>query len=468
MKSLRSKILTPFLILFILIPLIAILLFNVVMTLYVNATSRNDLVNTSNGIETLIRQEILAQYQNGTLADATLREKLTLLRGSLKVSKLVSNTEFVIVSKIGNIVFPANFTNSYLSEAIVARAYTQLENVNKNEVSQFRFGGTKYFALKKTIGLTQKNLEVIFISTTANTREIILVINLILISIFTIGSIISAFVAFKVSKGIAKPISKLNIYARQIGKGEFVAVPQDKSSLEVNELSQAMNAMSKSLKEKESATNLFMQNSSHELRTPLMSVQGYAEGIMSGVFTDNVEAAKVIHTESKRISSLVDEMLTLSKIENKTHKQELIDYNLPDLIRQFVSRLQGYALQENKEIVIRCDKDFIPVKADEDLLMQVVNNVLSNAIKYAKTKVNVLVTTQNRNALVRISDDGEGISESDLPHIFERFYKGKNGNFGLGLSIAKSAVEFMGGSIRAYNEKGAVFEIILPFIENKS
>ncbi len=462
MKSLRSRILTPFLILFIVIPMVALLLFNVVMNIYINNSTKNDLVGTSNGIETLIKQEILVSYQNGTLKDATLLEKLALLRSSLKVSKLISNTEFVVVSKAGIVLFPKTYTTSYLNEAIVSKAYLQLKSAGKNEAIQFRFSGTKYFTLKKSIGTELKSLEIIFVATTANTKEIVFFINLILISIFLVGGVISYFVAFKVSKNITEPISKLNAYAKQIGKGEFVKIPPDNSSLELNQLSSAMSVMSLDLKEKEQATTLFLQNSSHELRTPLMSVQGYAEGIMTGVFADNVKAAEVIHSESKRIAALVDELLTLSKIENKTQTRQLIDYNLPDLIKQFVFKLQGYALQENKEIMLKCEQEFIPVQADETLLLQVINNVLSNAVKYAKSNVTVQVSTLNRNALIRISDDGEGISPSDLPHIFERFYKGKNGNFGLGLAIAKSAVEYMGGKISASNSNGAVFEITLP------
>jgi len=135
MKTLRNKIMTPFIILFIGIPLVAILLFNVVMGAYINNSTRSNLVNSANGIDMLIKQEILVQYQAGTLADANLREKLVLLRGSLKVSKLVSNTEFVIVSKAGAILFPQNFTDSYLNDAIVAKAINQLKYISKTKRS---------------------------------------------------------------------------------------------------------------------------------------------------------------------------------------------------------------------------------------------------------------------------------------------------------------------------------------------
>jgi len=89
-------------------------------------------------------------------------------------------------------------------------------------------------------------------------------------------------------------------------------------------------------------------------------------------------------------------------------------------------------------------------------------NILTNAIKYAQTKVIVTLSSNLNTAIIRIQDDGIGILESDLPHIFDRFYKGKNGNFGLGLAIAKASIELMKGTIHVSNHNGACFEIELP------
>lgn len=89
-------------------------------------------------------------------------------------------------------------------------------------------------------------------------------------------------------------------------------------------------------------------------------------------------------------------------------------------------------------------------------------NIISNCMRYAKTKIDVSLFLREANAVIRIQEDGPGIREEDLPHLFERFYKGKGGNFGLGLAISKSAVQSAGGEINAYNgETGAVFEITL-------
>ena len=193
-----------------------------------------------------------------------------------------------------------------------------------------------------------------------------------------------------------------------------------------------MNDMSKRLTDLDKAQKLFLQNASHEIRTPLMSIQGYAEGISKGIFSDTTKTADIICEESKRLNQLVDELLTLSRIENNTDESEFYVLNLSDVMKEVVQKIEGYALREQKKINVMLPPDVIMIKANDALLSQAMINIISN---------------------------GDGIPVQDLPHIFDRFYKGKNGNFGLGLAIVKSAILSLKGSIRAYNENGAVFEI---------
>ena len=209
-------------------------------------------------------------------------------------------------------------------------------------------------------------------------------------------------------------------------------MPSDDSSIELHELTQSMNDMSKRLTDLDKAQKLFLQNASHEIRTPLMSIQGYTEGISKGIFSDTTKTADIICEESKRLNQLVDELLTLSRIENNTDESEFYVLNLSDVMKEVVQKIEGYALREQKKINVMLPPDVIMIKANDALLSQAMINIISN---------------------------GDGIPVQDLPHIFDRFYKGKNGNFGLGLAIVKSAILSLKGSIRAYNENGAVFEI---------
>ena len=117
-------------------------------------------------------------------------------------------------------------------------------------------------------------------------------------------------------------------------------------------------------------------------------------------------------------------------------------------------------MKENIEIQLDLD-DAIEAMIEENLFSQAVTNMISNGIRYAKKNIKVSLWKEEKRIKIKIADDGSGFSEEDLPHLFERFYKGRQGNFGLGLAIAQSAIEYMGGMVEAYNENGAVFLITL-------
>lgn len=459
MKSIKNKILNPFLILLIIIPILVILLFNIIMNIYIKKTAVNELKNTANGVEALIKREYLNSLKNEDIENILKEDKLSLVQDSLKISKLLANIEFTIIAKSGNVLLPKSFDNSFLDSNIVDSVYKKLVSSNDDYIVEVKIDGIRYYALKKSIKLSIKGSTILFIATTKNLDGVAKIINITLVIIFLIGIIISCFIAIRLANKIAKPILDLNIYSKQIGKGEFVAIPEDNSSKELNELTLNMNNMSLNLKDKELVQNMFLQNSSHELRTPLMSIQGYAEGIIAGIFSDNIKAAKIIQDQSKRLTALVDELLMLSKIENNSYKSEFIEYNLSDLIKEYIEGLQGYAMQQIKNINLKIDNEFIPIKVDESLLRQAFTNIASNSIKFSKNNVYINVSIKNSIAFIKISDDGDGISKEDMPHIFERFYKGKNGNFGLGLSIAKSALKYIAADVKVYNDNGAVFEI---------
>lgn len=226
--------------------------------------------------------------------------------------------------------------------------------------------------------------------------------------------------------------------------------------------------MSTRLKDYDETQKQFMQNASHELRTPLMSIQGYAEGIENDVFSDPKEAAQVIKKESLRLNKLVTELLTLSRIENHTYVHDLMVFNISDLILDYIQRVNGLLLKSKLSLKTELSEN-VPALLDEALFSQTVINIISNAIRYAKKTIFVrtyLETVDGKIfSSVEIADDGDGIEEEELPHLFERFYKGKKGNFGLGLAISKSAIESMGGSLEAFNRQGAVFLLRMPSAE---
>lgn len=206
----------------------------------------------------------------------------------------------------------------------------------------------------------------------------------------------------------------------------------------------------------------FFQNASHELKTPLMAIQGYAEGIQAGVM-DAGGAAEVILEESDRMTELVDELLDISKIDMGRQPLALSEMDVRELLYDSIRAVEPTAAADGITITPDFPETPIMVSCDDTRLRRAVTNILSNGVRYARSQLHLTCRTDKRNATIRIQDDGDGIAEADLPHIFDRFYMGKSGKSGIGLALTKEIIHLHKGTIRAYNgETGAVFEISIP------
>ena len=205
----------------------------------------------------------------------------------------------------------------------------------------------------------------------------------------------------------------------------------------------------------------FFQNASHELKTPLMAIQGYAEGIQAGVM-DTGSAAEVILEESDRMTELVEELLDISKIDMGRQLLAFSEMDVRELLYDGIRAVEPTVVS-GIAIVPDFPEEPIIVKCDDVQLRRAVTNILSNGLRYARSELCLTCRTDKRHVTIRIQDDGDGIAEEDLPHIFDRFYMGRSGKSGIGLALTKEIVHLHKGTIRAYNgDTGAVFEITLP------
>ena len=205
----------------------------------------------------------------------------------------------------------------------------------------------------------------------------------------------------------------------------------------------------------------FFQNASHELKTPLMAIQGYAEGIQAGVM-DTGGAADVILEESDRMTELVEELLDISKIDMGRQRLTLSETDIRELLYDGIRAVEPIAAG-GITIVPDFPEEPVMVSCDDTQLRRAVTNILSNGVRYARSELRLTCRADKRHVTIRIQDDGDGIAEEDLPHIFDRFYMGKSGKSGIGLALTKEIIHLHRGTIRAYNgETGAVFEISIP------
>ena len=206
----------------------------------------------------------------------------------------------------------------------------------------------------------------------------------------------------------------------------------------------------------------FFQNASHELKTPLMAIQGYAEGIQAGVM-DTGSAAEVILKESDRMTELVDELLDISKIDMGRQRPTLSEMDIRELLYDSIRAVEPTAAGGGIAIVPDFPETPIMVKCDDAQMRRAVTNILTNGLRYARSELCLTCRVDKHHVTIRIQDDGDGIAEADLPHIFDRFYMGKSGKSGIGLALTKEIIHLHKGTIRAYNgDTGAVFEISFP------
>ena len=265
-----------------------------------------------------------------------------------------------------------------------------------------------------------------------------------------------------VAGSISGPVIRLCETARGIGEKKFKKVETGATVKELCQLEDEINRMQEKLAQADQAERTFFQNASHELRTPLMSISGYAQGIQCGIFEDVSQAAGVIMDESTRLTEVVDGILTLTRMDQSRYQLVPVEVDIHAFAEERLELLEGFAYSQKKKLVFEPGETRVMV-LDAMLLERAFSNVVSNCIRYAKDTVKVSIKPQDDGVTVMISDDGPGITQEETEHIFDRFYKGKNGNHGLGLAIAKRSLEYMGGTIRAVNsESGAVFILTLP------
>ena len=221
----------------------------------------------------------------------------------------------------------------------------------------------------------------------------------------------------------------------------------------------------------------FVANVSHELRTPLSILRGYIETMLDDPKMPRGETARILEVmdqHSKRLGLLANDLLTLAQLESGSSNLQLSEIDLlrflSDLARDWRKKISAKGLKA----VVDVSDDCSTIRADEERLRQVFDNLLDNAVKYSAKGGGIRLGAERRDGEVALSvrDDGVGISQEDLPRIFERFYRVDKarsrqlGSTGLGLSIVKHIAQLHGGSVEAESElgKGTTIRVILPLV----
>ena len=295
------------------------------------------------------------------------------------------------------------------------------------------------------------------------------------LSIF-FGALISIVIAILLgvysSKIFSTPIINITKAANKIRQGDLdTKVEVDNGIIELQELSNSINHLSKSLSEQELLRKRLTSDISHELRTPLTILQSHIEAISDGVWEPTQEKMNICKNEVVRLIKLVDELRHLTDIEKHKLKLDIQKYPLTHDLEEIKKSFSHQFHEKGIKVRSNIGKNIF-LHGDRDKIKQVVINILSNALKFTNPggEISINLLDQKEQVQIIIEDTGIGIEKQDIPYIFERFYKTdqsrnrKNGGIGIGLAITKSLIEAHGGRIKVESEKnkGTKFIIALP------
>lgn len=278
--------------------------------------------------------------------------------------------------------------------------------------------------------------------------------------------LLATLIAIIISKHISNPIEQINRSAKVLAKGNYETEFHGRGFLEINELSDTLNTAALELSKVERLRRELMANISHDLRTPLALIYSYAEMMHDFPHEVTTEQSQIIMDETKRLTSLVNDMLDISSLDRGITKLNKVNYNLTESLQNTINRMIELVKNEGYYLDFEYNED-IYVFADEVKITRVFYNLLINAITYSGEDKTVIVRQSKRanNVRIEVIDHGEGINKSDIPNVWERYYKviqehkrPKIGT-GLGLSIVKKIIDVHDGDYGVESEegKGSIF-----------
>ncbi len=270
------------------------------------------------------------------------------------------------------------------------------------------------------------------------------------------------------SKKITDPIMEINKATKKIRSGEYDVKIKEYNIYEIEELSNNLTYLSNTLKLQEELRSNYAEDIAHELRTPLTNLQLHLEGIKDDVIELDDQIVLLLINEVKRLNNMVDSLQNTFNDSSKMLEPDFENFNLAEEILSVSNSFRPAMDDKNIKLHLDLDND-IEIYSDKDKLHHVLNNLISNAIKAIDQDGNVnIITKHYHNRIVMtIQDDGVGIPEKDIPHIFDRFYRvdsarnSSAGGHGLGLTITKTYLDLMEANITVHSmpNKGTEFTI---------
>lgn len=293
---------------------------------------------------------------------------------------------------------------------------------------------------------------------------------------------ISYFAGFFLSKNISGNLIKLSSYVKKITAGNYDEKIKINTADEIEDLAENINLMKDKIRISQLSLKEFTSTVSHEIKNMLTVIQGYSEGIKSGIYKDKEEINSALHkiiTKTRDLENLTNSLLLLSKVENKFIELRKDKINPMEIIDELIETYKSQLYINKLKIIRKVDlKDTIQVTSDKYLLQTILSNLINNAIKYSLPDSNIeisLTSTANRSSkhlVFSVSNEGLEISKEDKEKIFKMFYRGDKAEFyniegyGLGLAISHKITSYLNASLD-FKSEGKLNTFILRLTADK-
>lgn len=273
---------------------------------------------------------------------------------------------------------------------------------------------------------------------------------------------------------LVSPLGDMMEAAGRVADGDYSARVEEHGPGEVRSLARTFNTMAERLQTQDRQRRDLLADVTHELRTPLTVMQGNLEGLLDGVYPRDDAHLQSILEETRVMSRLIDDLRTLALAESGALKLQKEPIDLGTLMDEAATSFQAHAHKTGVELAVDPLPDLPALDLDAARIHEVLANLIANALQHTPPggKISLRCSPDNKGAsgvVVSVTDTGAGIPPSDLPHIFDRFYKSRDSRgTGLGLAIAKNLVQAHGGEISASSEvgKGTTISFTLPFAKS--
>ncbi|MQW23075.1 MULTISPECIES: cell wall metabolism sensor histidine kinase WalK [unclassified Lactococcus] len=382
-----------------------------------------------------------------------------------------SSQEIVIQNENHDIIGSSNAVTAQMQTHIKS-----LENVNSSQkVLHYQLFKDDYIVSMNRIEKDGKILGTVYLFLeTKPIRQTLLQIGLVFLLLLFLTFILTAILTYYLSRKITKPLLELKDTTEKIANGAFDLTTDIHSQDEIGDLAHAIENLASRLNQLQKQRNEFLSAVAHELRTPLTLIKGYADFASRKNVSENQrsEYLSIIKEEIERLTKLVENLMTLARLEENEFTISKKETNLAELIQQVATDITLLLKDKQMLLNIQGNANF-SAQIDPVRIQQVLTNLLMNAYKYSpeKSTITLSVRADKADFSIVIRDEGPGISEENLPHIFDRFYRvdssrtRKTGGFGLGLSIVKDIISLHGGQISAESieNQGTKIKIRLPY-----